>query len=384
MAISYIATGITAGADTATPFANISYTLPASTQTGDLLIAFYGGKPYNTVPSTPTDYTARSGGANGTTAMGSGAGSVYAVAFTKAHDGSESNPVSTFSAQYSPGIGAMLAVRDSVIGANSVWSIASCKGSDATSTDTTYSATGDATLGYTVGDIVVALLVHNDDSSSSSSFGLSIPGCTLQNVTQRLTGTLTTGGGNDGRMYVVTAEVATGTASGAPVATATTGSGDSDGQSVFLLVRQTSVKATGSLTLGGSRGASVVAAASGTLTLGATPGPASAALTAAGSITLGGDATATTPVAVTASGSLELSGSAGWFAPPAVGSIRLGGSAWALVPIIGSLTLTGRVDVHPPASMAHRETATAGMGGASTATATITGSTSTTATIERS
>lgn len=35
MAISYLATGITASSDTATPFANLSYTLPASTQTGD-------------------------------------------------------------------------------------------------------------------------------------------------------------------------------------------------------------------------------------------------------------------------------------------------------------------------------------------------------------
>lgn len=236
MAVSYLATGITASSDTATPFANLSYTLPASTQTGDLLIAFYGGKPFGTVPSTPTDYTARSGGANGSTGMGAGTGSVYAVAFTKTHDGSESNPASTFSAQYSPGIRAMLAVRDSE---SATWAVTSCKGSDATATSTTYSATGDATLDFVPGDVVVVSLVHNDDSSGDSSFGLSIPGCTIQNLTKRLTGTLTTGTGNDGRMYVITAEIETGTASGAPVVTATTGSGDSDGQSVFLRLHPT-------------------------------------------------------------------------------------------------------------------------------------------------
>ena len=39
------ATGITASADTASPFANRAYTLPTGHATDDLLIAFYGGKP---------------------------------------------------------------------------------------------------------------------------------------------------------------------------------------------------------------------------------------------------------------------------------------------------------------------------------------------------
>lgn len=244
MAISYGATGITASSDTATPFANLSYTLPASSQQYDLLVVFYGGKPYNTVPSTPTDYTAQSGGANGTTTMGAGTGSVYAVAFTKEHDGSESNPSSTFSAQYSPGIRAALWVRESDRVGGS-WTVTSCKGSDSSSTGTTYSATGDATLNFAPGDIAVVSLVHNDDSSSDSSFGLSIPGCTITNLTQRLTGTLTTGTGNDGRMYVLTAEIESGSASGAPTVTATTGSTDSDGQSVFLRLQRPAVSVSG-------------------------------------------------------------------------------------------------------------------------------------------
>ena len=70
MAVTWTATGITASSDTTSPFANLSYTLPTGHTTNDLLIAFYGGKPYNTVPSTPTDYAPQSGGANGSTAMG--------------------------------------------------------------------------------------------------------------------------------------------------------------------------------------------------------------------------------------------------------------------------------------------------------------------------
>lgn len=233
MPVSFLATGITASSDTYTPFANLAYALPTGHTTGDLLIACYGGKPYDTTPSTPADYTERAGGANGTTGMGAGSGSVYAVAFTKTHDGSESNPASTFSAQYSPGIRAMLAIRS----AGSTWTVTSCKGSDATATSTTFSATGDADLGYAAGDIVVVLLAHNDDSSSDSSFAITIAGCTVADVTQRLTGTLTTSTGNDGRMYVLTARIVSGTSSAAPVVTATTGSGDSDGQAVFLRVQ---------------------------------------------------------------------------------------------------------------------------------------------------
>jgi hypothetical protein len=65
-------TDIAAASDTSSPYGNLTYSLPANTQTGDLLIALYGGKPYNTVPSTPADWSARSGGANGTN-DGSGA-----------------------------------------------------------------------------------------------------------------------------------------------------------------------------------------------------------------------------------------------------------------------------------------------------------------------
>lgn len=319
MAVTWTATGITASSDTTSPFANLSYTLPTGHTTNDLLIAFYGGKPYGTIPSTPTDYAPQSGGANGSTAMGSGTGSVYAIAFTKVHDGSESNPASTFSAQYSPGIRAMVKATDSS-GLGS-WLVASCKGSDATSTGTTFSATGDATLALQPGDWLVALYVHNDDSSSSSSFALSVPGCTLDTVTQRLTGTLTTATGNDGRMYVVTAEVLSGTASGAPTATCTTGSSDSDGQVVFLLVRppivgESALSATADLSADASVIATHTASASlsstgelsGTATVLATH-TATAALSSSASLTGSGVVVdSTTGTLSTATASLTAAG----------------------------------------------------------------------------
>lgn len=234
MAISLrAATGLTAGTSTA-----ITWTMITGEQANDLLIACYGGKPYNATFSTPpSGYTARSGGANGTTANGVGAGSVYAIAYTKvAASASEANPTGTLNTAPSPSMVAMLGLQST--NAGNGWTIESTNGSDATATGTTFSATGAATLAYTAGDWVVVLLVHNDDSSSDSAFGITVPGCTVGTVTQRLTGTLTTATGNDGRMYVVTAEITGGTATGAPTITATTGSGDADGQAVFLRVEE--------------------------------------------------------------------------------------------------------------------------------------------------
>lgn len=239
MAISFVsATGLTATADTATPFANITFTLPANTQTNDLLIAIYGGKPFNTSPGDPVSgnaYTVSSSIANGTTANGVGSGSVFAEMWYKTHDGTEGNPTSTMPAQYSPAMTAMLALRKTVPGA---WIVESTTAIDATSAGTDYSATAAAILRFAPGDWVVVNYVHNDDSSNNTAFDISIPGCTVDQITQRLTGTLTTGTGNDGRMYTVTARIVSGVATDVATVSATTGNNDADGASIIMLVRE--------------------------------------------------------------------------------------------------------------------------------------------------
>lgn len=336
------ATGITATSDTKAPFGNLTYTLPTGHSTDDLLIAFYGGKPYNTVPSTPTDYTAQSGGANGSTAMGAGSGSVYAVAFTKVHDGSESNPTSTFAAQYSPGIRAMIALDSDVSGSG--WSVESTNGSDSTATGTTFSATGASTISLTTGDWIVVLLVHNDDSSSDSAFAITVPGCTLGSVTQQLTGTLTTATGNDGRMYVLTAPIDSGTASGAPTVTATTGTNDSDGQAVFLAVKEP-VNNDKTGTVSGA-----LPSLSGTVT-----GTGAHTGTVTGAVALSGSATGTKKTTSTVAGAVALSGSGTGTKKTTgtvAGSMSLGGTVVGTKSetsndktgtVAGSIALTGTV-----------------------------------------
>lgn len=236
MAITYrTATGLTAASDTAAAYASLTYTLPTGHTTGDLLLCYMALKPYDTVPGTPSGYTALSGGANGTTAMGGGTGSMYAIGFYKEHDGTESNPSSAFSAQYSPAMRGMIAL-ESDVGTGGGWTIDSTNGSDTSDTGTSFSATGDATLALEAGDHIFVFAGGRDNGSDPSSVDITVPGCTLDTVV--VESVLNTSTGNDGWMYVAHAEVLSGTASGDPVTTATVGSGDSAGQAVFILIRE--------------------------------------------------------------------------------------------------------------------------------------------------
>lgn len=236
MAITYrTATGLTASSDTAAAYASLTYTLPTGHTTGDLLLCYMALKPYDTVPGTPSGYTALSGGANGTTAMGGGTGSMYAIGFYKEHDGTESNPSSAFSAQYSPAMLGMIALESSN-GTGGGWTIDSTSGSDTSDTGTSFSATGDATLALEAGDHIFVFAGGRDNGSDPSSVDITVPGCTLDTVV--VESVLNTSTGNDGWMYVAHAEVLSGTASGDPVTTATTSSGDSAGQAVFILIRE--------------------------------------------------------------------------------------------------------------------------------------------------
>lgn len=248
MTISFVsATGLTSATDTASPFANIGFTLPSGTQSGDLLLAFYGGKPFGTIPNAPVSgvsYSSTSATNNGTTATGAGSGSVYASIWYKIHTGTEGNPSSTVGAQYTPAMSAMIAMRSTI---SSSWGIESTTATDATNTGTSYSATAATTLRFSPNDWIVVSYVHNDDSSTDTTFGISIPGCTVDSITQRLTGTLETATGDDGRMYVVTARIVSGIATGAATVSCTTGNNDSDGASVILRVSEPSVESWGYL-----------------------------------------------------------------------------------------------------------------------------------------
>lgn len=230
------ATADTAFIDTSAPWLDMTWTLPTGHTADDLLVLFAGGKPYDTgVPGVPSGYTDLGSGANGTTAVGAaGTGSVFSCARCKVHSGTEYTPSATMSGATNPVLRFAIALY---CDDPATWDVDSCHGSDATETGTAYSATGDATLDFQTGDWVVASFYSNDDQGGASGLTVTIPGCTLGTVS-----TLTsnaTSSGQDGRGYIIAAEITAGTASGAPVVSCTTSTGESGGQSTILRVRAT-------------------------------------------------------------------------------------------------------------------------------------------------
>lgn len=221
-------------ADTATPFADLTYTLPTGAATGDLLLALYGGKPFDTLASTPSTYTATASFASGTTAnSGAGVGSTRAQAFHKTHSGTESNPVSSFTAQYNPGSTAMLALSKSQAGS---WSVYSSSGGDDTPAGNNIDPVFNDFLPAVEGDILVIQMVIPDDTGDSTTItSIDIPGCTLNTPVQRLV-TASTTAGNDLAMQVWTVDVIGGSATDVPTLSATTGTAGDAAASINLIL----------------------------------------------------------------------------------------------------------------------------------------------------
>ena len=215
MTLSFVAVGNDVGlTDTAAPFANVTPTLPAGMAADDLILLGVPCKPFSTTPGTPTDYTQQATITNGSVANVADGGSIRETVFYKVHDGTEANPAITWPAAYDPTQPCIAGFHKTAAGA---WTIESTTGTDATSGSV--SATGAATLNLVTGDWIVVCVACPTDVLHTVP-ALSVPGCTLGTLTQRV-GDPNTTAGLDCSHYIYTAAVTAGTASGAPVFTAT-------------------------------------------------------------------------------------------------------------------------------------------------------------------
>ena len=90
MAIGFRATGAwTAAAG------NITATIPAGAVAGDLMVMFYGGKPFNSAPTINQSWNNGGAATDGTVAAGNDVGSMQSRIFWKIHTGTETNPTVT-------------------------------------------------------------------------------------------------------------------------------------------------------------------------------------------------------------------------------------------------------------------------------------------------
>jgi hypothetical protein len=235
VAISFVAAGAaSATADTSGPIGNTSYGLPAGVVEDDLLIVGAGNKPFSAEPSPPAEFDAQATVTNGTVANTGDGGSVRAGAFTRTMVAGDGAPTFTWSAYYTPQIGAMIGLGKENTGA---WTVSATTGFDSATGTTSFLAAAPANLNFAVGDWAVAVVMVPTDAGAHTSPVLSIPGCTVANLTARVNQSTTQG--LDGRCYIYTADITTGTSSGAPsyTATGTSGAtGSAQGSVVFLRV----------------------------------------------------------------------------------------------------------------------------------------------------
>jgi len=237
MTISIVTGGDTTNlgvADILTPFANQAIVLPTNHVTHDLLLLGAGCKNYTTTMVVNT-FTATSTITNGTTAEGASSGSMRCSAWYKIDDGSETDPSIIFSAAYNPMMAWILGLRSTTVA--DTWVVTNTTATDATETGTTFSATGAATLAFNTGDWVVVFVSSNTETTAMTSGAITATGATFGTLTEQISDNITTIG-NDGAFYCWTGEVSAGPATAAPVFTATTASGDSDGSCIILRIQE--------------------------------------------------------------------------------------------------------------------------------------------------
>lgn len=247
------AVGLGAAADTNSPFGSQNYSYPTGFDgTSDIIFAICGAKfstasQYSNPLDEPTASPIAAGTtvvyniadwvAEGTTTTGNGSGSAFLqVNYSiQAHSSStHNNPVQTHNVGYSPSMIATIAFQKTNPG---LWTVEATDAIDVTATGTTFVLTGATQLNFTSGDVVMLVTCHNDNVTNESEPSITIPGCTVGTITERLS-TNSTATGNDGSLWCYTAEITSGTATGVPSASITTASGESNGVAVFVRINE--------------------------------------------------------------------------------------------------------------------------------------------------
>lgn len=212
-----------AGTWTATT-ANITVTIPAGTVAGDLMVMFYGTKPYNDVPTINQGWTDAGAATDGTVAAGIDVGSMQARIFWKVHTGTETNPTVT---NASNNVSSAVIVSFSKDPAKD-WDLVLGGGGDPT-TDTLISANTANNIDLTVGDWIASFFTTRSDSGTLGTFTHVASGITFGTfVSQPAAGYTTTSGGDmSARAGYVTITAGTNTTQVTVAATLGTGNSGS-------------------------------------------------------------------------------------------------------------------------------------------------------------
>jgi hypothetical protein len=136
-------------------------TTPSAPQAGDLMVLFYGTKPYNDAPTIDQSWTNGGAATDGTVAAGIDVGSMQARIFWKVHTGTETNPtVTNGTNNVSSGVIVVFSkdpAKD--------WDLTFGGGGDATA-GTGFSTTSTGTFSFAVNDVVAAFCAIRSDGGT--------------------------------------------------------------------------------------------------------------------------------------------------------------------------------------------------------------------------
>jgi hypothetical protein len=188
MAIGFRSTG----AWTSTTNNSFTLTIPAGAVAGDLMVAFVGGKPYNSVVTINQNWINGGGATNGTTGAGGDTGSMQARIFWKIHTGTETNPtVSVTNNNVFSGVIVVFS-KD----AARFWNLSLGGGGDDTA-NTAFSTTTTNVMSLTTNDWVAAFGVTRSDAGTFGNLGISATGMGFGAFNgQPAAGFVTTNGGD--------------------------------------------------------------------------------------------------------------------------------------------------------------------------------------------
>jgi hypothetical protein len=187
MAIGFRATG----AWVATT-ANQTVTIPAGTVSGDLMVMFYGTKPFNDVPTIDQGWTDGGAATDGTVGAGVDVGSMQARIFWKVHTGTETNPTVT---NASNNVSSVVIVSFSKDPAKS-WDLVLSGGGDNTA-GTAFSATTAANIDLAVNDWVASFMAIRSDAGTPGTFTTTATGITFGTFVSQPTAAFATQSGGD-------------------------------------------------------------------------------------------------------------------------------------------------------------------------------------------
>src|SRR3989304_10550139 len=146
--------------------ANLTPGIPAGAVTGDMMLCFYGTKPYSDAPTINQAWNTYGSATDGTVAAGVDVGSMQVRVFWKKHTGSETNPTITNGTNNVSGC--VIIVFQNATGS---WEIAGAGGGDNTA-GTGFSVTAGRNPGITSGDMLVSFVALRSDAATPAGSGV--------------------------------------------------------------------------------------------------------------------------------------------------------------------------------------------------------------------